>query len=297
MIAPTIRHRNAARGRDDRALATIVSVVALASLPAIVHVVRTIPLRVSLDANEGWNAYHAVAAFGADSTRAGRSSSSTTNPPLSFYLVGAAGRWIGDPIVAGRLVASLAFAMLVAIALWSRRGRCSARAARPRSRRCCSSRHALAEPLRRIDDPSFSVRRSRQQVSYADSAAANRAAAVRAAALMSMPSSSSTTPVALRFACAAWLWTHESDRAARRFAIAGISFAIVGFSLSLLLWRSGLSRRPGDAPWRTRSARRARAFVRWISSAVFMVALLVLLRRFPDDPYIAFCACTPAYLP
>src|SRR5437762_810218 len=140
MIAPTIRHRNAARGRDDRppplardlrelrrgspkrlwreggALVAIVSVVALASLPAIVAVVRTIPLRVSLDANEGWNAYHAVAAFGGGLYPRQPQFFFNNYPPLSFYLVGAAGRWIGDPIVAGRLVASFAFAMLVAIA-------------------------------------------------------------------------------------------------------------------------------------------------------------------------------------
>ena len=90
--------------------------VALASLPAIGRVIQTIPARVSLDANEGWNAYHAAAAFGGGLYPHPAQLFFNNYPPLSFYLVGGIGRWIGDSIVAGRLVAFVAFAALAAIA-------------------------------------------------------------------------------------------------------------------------------------------------------------------------------------
>src|SRR6267143_5594612 len=112
MIAPSIRHRTAARGRSDRWLAGTTVTVALASLPAIIRIVRTIPLRVSLDTNEGWNAYQAVAAFAGGLYPHAPRFFFNNYPPLSFYLVGLAGRWTGDPIVAGRLIACAAFAAL-----------------------------------------------------------------------------------------------------------------------------------------------------------------------------------------
>ena len=71
--------------------------------------VLMIPLRIPLSYNEGWNAY-----FGARAVDVrlgplypGPNSLVFNNyPPLSFYVVGALGRYvIGDLIVAGRIVA------------------------------------------------------------------------------------------------------------------------------------------------------------------------------------------------
>ena len=69
----------------------------------------TIPLHIPLSYNEGWNAYFDQRAIGAGAGPLYPSADSlvfNNYPPLSFYLVGAFGRYVlGDMIVAGRLVA------------------------------------------------------------------------------------------------------------------------------------------------------------------------------------------------
>lgn len=92
---------------------------ALTALTApLLALFRFIPLTY----NEGWNAFWADAAmshrelYGADNQLV-----SNNYPPLSFDLVGAIGRIIGDNVIAGRLVslASL-FVMLAASYVWLR---------------------------------------------------------------------------------------------------------------------------------------------------------------------------------
>ena len=69
-----------------------------------------IGLHVPLDPNEGWNAYHALAATaGATLYPQPPDLMANNYPPLSFYLVGALARLTGDAIVAGRLVSLAAF--------------------------------------------------------------------------------------------------------------------------------------------------------------------------------------------
>ena len=69
----------------------------------------SIPARVVLDYNEGWNAFHAVHAMArAPLYPAPDAFTGNNYPPLSFYIVGALGRLLGDMIVAGRLVSVLA---------------------------------------------------------------------------------------------------------------------------------------------------------------------------------------------
>lgn len=71
--------------------------------------VLMIPLRIPLSYNEGWNAYFAARAVyvGLGPLYPGPDSLVFNNyPPLSFYVVGAIGRYVvGDLIVAGRIVA------------------------------------------------------------------------------------------------------------------------------------------------------------------------------------------------
>jgi hypothetical protein len=65
-------------------------------------------LHVPRDDNEGWNAYQALTALSGGVLYPPPDSYITDNyPPLSFYLVGFVGRWIGDNIFAGRLLALL----------------------------------------------------------------------------------------------------------------------------------------------------------------------------------------------
>ncbi|HTW34156.1 MAG TPA: glycosyltransferase family 39 protein [Rhizomicrobium sp.] len=78
------------------------------------RVLAVIGLHVPLDPNEGWNAYLAAAAMAGHAYRDAHGYVVNNYPPLSFYLVGAAGRIIGDNIIAGRIVSLLAFACVVA---------------------------------------------------------------------------------------------------------------------------------------------------------------------------------------
>src|SRR5581483_10884800 len=63
---------------------------------------------VALDPNEGWNAYHALAAMSGGPLYP-HGMMVNNYPPLSFYIVGALGRSLGDMILAGRLVSLLSF--------------------------------------------------------------------------------------------------------------------------------------------------------------------------------------------
>jgi hypothetical protein len=80
-------------------------------------------LNVEIQPNEGWNAYFADAAMGKMPLYPSADQLITNNyPPLSFYIVGLVGRFVGDPVLAGRLLSLLAVvAIATAIALSVRR--------------------------------------------------------------------------------------------------------------------------------------------------------------------------------
>ena len=78
---------------------------ALLALP-----VARLPMRIPFNYNEGWNAYHAVQAMSGTPLYPPADSLLSNNyPPLSFYVVGIAGRVVGDHVIAGRLVALASF--------------------------------------------------------------------------------------------------------------------------------------------------------------------------------------------
>ena len=65
-----------------------------------------LPMHFSPDPNEGWNAFQALRATGAGLLYPPADALTGNNyPPLSFLLIGAIGRLMGDQIIAGRLVA------------------------------------------------------------------------------------------------------------------------------------------------------------------------------------------------
>jgi hypothetical protein len=93
----------------------------------LLRILSTIGLMIPFDPNEGWNAYHTAAAMiGGSPYPPPRSFLTNNYPPLSFYIVGALGRAIGDMIIAGRLVSLAAFlAVAGSIAAASRLMGCS----------------------------------------------------------------------------------------------------------------------------------------------------------------------------
>src|SRR6185295_16458982 len=83
--------------------------LALACLFGLLHVLTVLGLHVPFDPNEGWNAYFAQMAMRSGSPYPPDGGFLVNNyPPLSFYLVGAIGKLLGDNIVAGRIVSLLA---------------------------------------------------------------------------------------------------------------------------------------------------------------------------------------------
>lgn len=76
-------------------------------------------LNIEIEENEGWNAYYADAALGRTPLYPSADKLITNNyTPLSFYIVGGAGRLLGDPVLAGRLISLCAvLAIGFAIAL------------------------------------------------------------------------------------------------------------------------------------------------------------------------------------
>ena len=91
-------------------LAVIVGTLAIGCAAGLWRVIAVLGMRVLLDPNEGWNAYHTAAAMAGHGPYPGAASFMTNNyPPLSFYIVGPLGAALGDNIVAGRMVALLSF--------------------------------------------------------------------------------------------------------------------------------------------------------------------------------------------
>jgi hypothetical protein len=80
-------------------------------------------LNIEIENNEGWNAYFADAAIGRMPLYPSADQLITNNyPPLSFYIVGFVGRFVGDPVLAGRLLSLVAVvAIAAAITLSVRR--------------------------------------------------------------------------------------------------------------------------------------------------------------------------------
>ena len=88
----------------------------------------TAPRHITLNANEGWNAYHAADVIAGRPLYPSPPGLVVTNyPPLSFYLVGALGQAInGDVMLAGRVLSLLSFVIwTIALALAARRLGCT----------------------------------------------------------------------------------------------------------------------------------------------------------------------------
>ena len=90
-------------------------VLGLIALPILAERVTLVPLHVSLNPNEGWNALHTEAWLSGRSLYLNPAGPVLNNyPPLSFGIVGLLGRLTGDLIVAGRIL-SLVSLLVVTI--------------------------------------------------------------------------------------------------------------------------------------------------------------------------------------
>lgn len=89
-----------------RLLGALIAALVTGLILQLAWPIATLLLHVSSNNNEGWNAYWTARALAGQPLYTDAASPISNNyPPLSFYLVGWFGRAIGDPIVAGRLLA------------------------------------------------------------------------------------------------------------------------------------------------------------------------------------------------
>jgi hypothetical protein len=112
MSVPRAIGAEMARWRRTPALFATVIALVVVVVAVLFRAALIAPLHVPLDPNEGWNAYHAAAAMAGNPYPPANSFLTNNYPPLSFYVVGLAGSWLGDNIVAGRCVSLAAFAAI-----------------------------------------------------------------------------------------------------------------------------------------------------------------------------------------
>jgi len=94
-------------------LPAVASVLLFACLAGLWRCAAIMPLRVPLNYNEGWNAYHAAAAMAGLGPYPPAGSFMIDNyPPVSFYLVGWLGLGLHDFIIAGRVVSLASFVVI-----------------------------------------------------------------------------------------------------------------------------------------------------------------------------------------
>jgi hypothetical protein len=97
--------------RQAPVLFTALTILSIGVLAGFARAALVVPLHVPIDPNEGWNAYQTAAAMASGNPYPPPDSLMVNNyPPLSFYLIGLFGSWLGDTIVAGRLVSLAGFA-------------------------------------------------------------------------------------------------------------------------------------------------------------------------------------------
>jgi len=100
--------------RSDLHLSLANVVLALCATALLALPVARLPMRVPINYNEGWNAYQADRAMSGQPLYPPADSLLANNyPPLSFYVVGIAGRVAGDNVIAGRFVALLSLLTVV----------------------------------------------------------------------------------------------------------------------------------------------------------------------------------------
>lgn len=120
LSAAAANTRPAERGEIGRRRDTLVLPITMTLCVILATVTALGPLsrlfsQISIDYGEGWNAYWVAAAMGFGPLYAKTHVLVANNyPPLSFYVTGLLGQFVGDYIVAGRIVALLS---MVTVAL------------------------------------------------------------------------------------------------------------------------------------------------------------------------------------
>lgn len=269
-----------------RALVILDAALALACVAGLAHAAMLVPQHVALDPNEGWNAYHTLAAMSGGALYPPPASFLANNyPPLSYYVVGAVGWLTGDEIVAGRVV-SLASLIAVAAAIFV----CSRRMGTGREASLFGALWFVLGLLVftdyvGMDDPQL-LGHAVAMMGFALLLRGNLAIAALA---MTLALFMKHNLVALPLA--ALIWFALTDRkAALRFAAWGIGFGVLGLVLFRLVYGVNL--------WSELASPRlyslatlgdnVTAWTIWGGAGLAVMAALLLVRR--NDRDVALCA-------
>ena len=275
-------------GRRSRAAGIALASVALV---ALARVLQRLPLHISLDYNEGWHAYHSAAAVSGGVLYPPPDSWFSNNyPPLSFYLVGLAGRAAGDTIVAGRLLSVAAFLILTWL-IYTIAGTLGAnRAARAVAALWFAASMLLFTHYVGIDDP--------QLAGHAISVAAiplvfreRRSAGtlMAAALLLSLGVFTKHNLIALPLAIVGWLAVSDR-RAALVLTAAGLACAAVGLAACAAAYGLDFFRQMLDLRAYS-TVRAARTVWAWLAvGGVPLVLAAIAFARARLDPPALFCA-------
>jgi len=260
-------------------------------LTGLWRVVAGLGLQVPLDPNEGWNAYHTAALMAGGALYPPPDAYLVNNyPPLSFYIVGAAGWLLGDHIFAGRMVslAALAFIAVAMTAITRRLGASREAALFPAF--SFTAGLLLFTDYAGMDDP--------QMLAHAfalgglwvlfSAPRTPRLLAV-SAALFVVSFFVKHNIVALPAVCGLWLFLQDR-KAAWKFSGFGLAFAAAGLVLFRLAY--GVSLLAVVLTARLYSTEMLHqgltAWLQW--SAVPLLGLGFLLYRNGRAPYVQFCA-------
>ncbi|HVZ91721.1 MAG TPA: hypothetical protein VG843_08725 [Rhizomicrobium sp.] len=271
--------------------AAVTLLLALACAACLARVAATLPLRVSFDPNEGWNAYRALAAMTGGPLYPPHDSLLFNNyPPLSFYVVGVLGGAIGDYVMAGRIVsflATLAVAAEIQVCLGLMGAGASAR---------LFAALVFVGGLLAFSD--YVGMNDPQLLGHAIGLAGlvvllraprTPASAIAAALLMTLAGFIKHNLVAEPLALTVWLLLFDR-RSAVWFATSGVSFAVAGLLAFRLVHGAGLLEHLASARlWSaTLLAGNLRRWLLWSEIPLLSLAALLWLRR--RDSHVVLCA-------
>jgi len=275
----------------NRLFCSLLMLLALGCAIGMARMAAITCLHVPLDPNEGWNAYHALAATSGGALYPPPGSLMFNNyPPLSFYIVGAFGLVAGDNIVAGRILSLLA-TLGVTAAIYA-----CLRAMKT------EPRHALFAALLFVsgllvftdyvgmDDPQLlahAVALSGLVLLLARPATS--AVVTTAALLMTAALFLKHNLIALPVAVTIWLALYDG-RNASRFAILCMVFGLIGLAIFHQVYGDGLiGRLDSSRLWSAATlTENLTSFLIWADVSLFGLAVLIFVGR--GDKRVAFCA-------
>jgi hypothetical protein len=269
-----------------RALWLVCAAGALCCAFGLWRVIAALWLRLPLDPNEGWNAYHAAAALSGLPLYPG-GFLINNYPPLSFYLVGVLGRVLGDDIVAGRLVALIAFATVCGV-IYVLARRLGARPLEAAAGALLFAGALLASTdYVGMDDPQMLAEAIAGLGLLLLQGAPQRT--WRAAALFALAFFVKQNVVAMALAGTFWL-ALQDRRAALRLAAFGLLFLVAGVALFRFVYGTSLIAQLASArlySW-TDLLQRLSLWLSWSFVPLLGLAALALGRR--RDAEVRFCA-------